>query len=59
MYEIPSFGKYFDLLKKADWIYIRKYFITSPLNKSKEMLIRNENLFILHDLIKFYKPYDT
>ena len=43
----------------ADRIYIRKYFITSPLNKSKEKSTRYENLFILHDLIEFYKPHNT
>ena len=44
---------------EADRIYISKYFIISPLNKSKEKSIRYENLFILHDLIEFYKPYNT
>ena len=43
----------------ADRIYIRKYFITSPLSKSKEKSTRYENLFILHDLIEFYKPHNT
>ena len=44
---------------EADRIYISKYSITYPLNKSKEKSIRYENLFILHDLIEFYQPHNT
>ena len=44
---------------EADRIYISKYSITSPLNKSKEKSIRYEYLFILHDLIEFYQSHNT
>ena len=59
MYEKPILTTDRRMKDEADRIYISKYFITSPLNKSKEKSIRYENLFILHDLIEFYKPHNT